>query len=71
MVRDADGYLAWAADSSLARIVADNSALSDQLDRDGLTDGACDILRRSGFMAWRNEVGHVAVDPAGFANLAG
>jgi hypothetical protein len=70
MVRDADGYLAWAADSSLARILADNSALSHQLDRDGLTRGACDILRRSGFTTWRNEAGHIAVDPAGFANLA-
>ena len=68
MVRDADGYLAWAADSSLARIVADNSALAAQLDRDGFTQAACEVLRRSGFVAWRNEAGHAAVDPSGFAN---
>ncbi len=69
MVRDAGGYLAWAADSSLAAIAADNSALSAQLDREGFTEGACDVLRRAGFTAWRNEAGHVAVDPARFADL--
>lgn len=71
MVRNADGFLEWATDRSVARMVSDNSALSAQLDSDGFTQGACDILTRHGFTAWRNEAGHVSVDPAGFLNLTG
>jgi len=66
LIRDADGCLA----SPPVRMPFDKmsqvlSTLGDQLDRDGFTQGAAEALSRQGIRAWRNLVGHIAVDPSG------
>ena len=69
MVRDADGYLTWAGPDSLQKAVGETAAVvAEQLDRDGFTEDACEVLRHAGFNAWRNEAGFVAVDPVGLTS---
>ncbi len=64
-VRQSDGYLA-APPSQLptAEWTSARVAISAQLDRDGFVDRALFVLNRAGYKAWRNAVGHLAVDPA-------
>jgi SAM-dependent methyltransferase len=53
-----------------ADIPARLSAMAERLEREDLVNGAAEALRRSGRKAWRNAVGHVAMEPAEPASLA-
>lgn len=62
--RDTGGYLSDAnEDLTVAEIDNRIAELVDQLDDDGFVDDAVDVLRRAGRRAWRNRVGHVAMQP--------
>ncbi|MGH3885346.1 MAG: class I SAM-dependent methyltransferase [Pseudonocardiaceae bacterium] len=62
--RGADGYLAGAAEETKLDDFEEHSAdLVEQLDREGFVDDAVRALRRTGRDAWRNGVGHVAMQP--------
>ena len=39
--------------------------VSEELDREGYAERAVAVLQQSGYTAWRNCVGHVAIDPTG------
>jgi hypothetical protein len=64
--RGADGYLtSWGPErptdkeERLAQIY-------EQLDQEGYVEGAVDVLKRTGYHAWRNCVGHISVAPGQF-----
>lgn len=62
--RGADGYLAGAAEETRVDDLEEHGAdLVEQLDREGFVDDAVSVLRRTGRDAWRNGVGHVAMQP--------
>jgi SAM-dependent methyltransferase len=42
--------------------------MQNQLQQEGFTDRAVSVLKRAGYHAWINPVGHVAVDPQGLAS---
>jgi hypothetical protein len=66
-VRQPDGFLgaapeqlnpaAWTAELVTAHI---------QLSEEGFVDRAVSVLKRAGYHAWKNPVGHIAVDPGSF-----
>lgn len=60
--RGDDGYLTEIA-TDLSRREQDVclAEISEQLDREGYLDGAVAALKRAGYDAWRNSVGHVSV----------
>ena len=63
--RRPDGYLSGPpADISPDRIESGLEAISQGLDRLGFVDRTVATLKRAGWNAWRNCVGHVAVAPA-------
>jgi hypothetical protein len=66
LTRDANGCLASPAEpmpfDKMSQIMV---TLAGQMDREGFTLRAAEALGRQGIRAWRNEVGHVAVDPSG------
>ena len=67
LTRNADGCLASPpVPAPMEKISQVLSALSGQLDHEGFTERAAQALRRQGLRAWRNHVGHIAVDPADF-----
>ncbi len=60
--RGADGYLTGAAEETTLDHFEEQSAdLIEQLDREGFVDDAITVLRHAGRDAWRNSVGHVAM----------
>ncbi|SMC51985.1 CheR methyltransferase, SAM binding domain [Kibdelosporangium aridum] len=62
--RGADGYLGHAPPEMPAEERSRcSSILAAQLDDEGFVTEAVDVLRRSGWHAWRNHVGHVAMRP--------
>src|SRR4030095_6648456 len=66
LIRNADGCLTSPPiPASMEKISGVLSTLSAQLDHEGFTERAAEALRRQGLRAWRNHVGHIAVDPAG------
>lgn len=68
MMRNADGCLASPpAPAPMEKIMQVLSNLSTHLDQEGFTERAAAVLTRQGLRAWRNHVGHVAVDPSGLA----
>jgi hypothetical protein len=72
LIRNADGCLASpATPASMEKISQVLAALPTQLDREGFTERAAEALRKQGLRAWRNHVGHIAVDPAGLMDLEG
>jgi SAM-dependent methyltransferase len=65
MHRDADGSLAWmSAQLNFEMIMRVSPTVAEHIDREGLALRAADILSGVGVRAWRNEAGHVAVDPS-------
>lgn len=66
LVRNADGCLATPAiPAPMEKISEFFSGLSPQLDHEGFAERAAEALCKQGLRAWRNHVGHIAVDPAG------
>ena len=66
LTRDADGCLATPPQPlPFEKMTQALTTLPAQLDREGFTLRAAEALSRQGIRAWRNEVGHLAVDPAG------
>jgi hypothetical protein len=45
-------------------------AMPKKMAQEGFTDRAVSVLKRAGYQAWVNPVGHVAVDPKGIASYA-
>jgi hypothetical protein len=43
-------------------------SMQNKLAREGFTDRAVSVLKRAGYQAWINPVGHVGVDPKGIAS---
>ena len=44
-------------------------AMQNKLQQEGFVDRAVSVLKRAGYHAWINPVGHVAVDPQGIASF--
>ncbi len=65
LIRDADGCLTSPPEpvpfEEMSQIMG---TLGGQLDREGLSAAAAEVLGRQGIRAWRNAVGHLSVDPA-------
>lgn len=62
--RGADGYLGRpAADVSTEDAALASSVLATRLVDEGFADGAAEVLCQMGRKAWRNHVGHVAMEP--------
>jgi len=59
------GELPWGIEPGLPgeELVRRTVSLSQRLEAEGWTDRAVEVLRRAGYQAWRNCVGHVAVTP--------
>jgi hypothetical protein len=69
-MRNADGCFASPAiPATMEKISQVLSALSTQLDHEGFAERAAEVLRSQGLRAWRNHVGHIAVDPQGLQSL--
>lgn len=65
LTRNAEGCLAFVPQPlPFEKVSQLLMTLAESLDRDGFTLRAADALRRQGIQAWRNDVGHLAVDPA-------
>jgi hypothetical protein len=66
LIRNADGCLASPPiPAPMEKISQVLSSFSGQLDHESFTERAAEALRSQGLRAWRNHVGHIAVDPAG------
>jgi SAM-dependent methyltransferase len=64
MHRDADGCLAWmSAQLNFELMMRISPTVAEAINREGFALRAVEVLRGLGIRAWRNEVGHVAVDP--------
>jgi SAM-dependent methyltransferase len=70
LVRQEDGFLAAPPDqlpvSDWQTVYID---MQNKLRQEGYTDRAVSVLKRAGYHAWVNPVGHVAVDPQGIASF--
>ncbi len=63
--RDEAGYLRYAREGLDPEAMELGVEVGEQLDREGYVERAVAILQQSGYTAWRNCVGHVAIDPTG------
>jgi hypothetical protein len=69
-VRQEDGFLAAASDQlPISEWMGAYTATQSKLQQEGFTDRAVSVLKRAGYNAWKNPVGHVAVDPQGIASF--
>jgi hypothetical protein len=69
-VRPEDGFLAAASDQlPISEWLGAYTATQNKLQQEGFTDRAVSVLKRAGYHAWINPVGHVAVDPQGIASF--
>ena len=68
LVRQEDGFLAAPPDQlPISEWQPVYLAMQNKLQQEGLVDRAVSVLKRAGYHAWINPVGHVAVDPQGIA----
>jgi hypothetical protein len=68
MVRTADGYLgSGASQMTIEDWPAMHKGIYKALDEQGFLDRAISLLNDAGLRAWRNEIGHIAVDPRGLS----
>jgi hypothetical protein len=64
LIRQADGFLAPPRDAIDATAwTAARVAIHQQLAEEGFVDRAVSVLKRAGYHAWKNPVGHLAVEP--------
>jgi SAM-dependent methyltransferase len=69
-VRQQDGFLAAHPDPlPVSEWLPAFTAMQNKLQQEGFTDRAVSVLKRAGYHAWINPVGHVAVDPQGIASF--
>ncbi len=62
--RGADGFLHFPEeDMAPTEYLKRNAILWEQVEEEGYTDGAVDILGRAGYDAWKNPAGDIAVRP--------
>jgi SAM-dependent methyltransferase len=62
--RKPDGYLGGLPPgSSYADVEARDVSIGKRLDQAGLVDDAVAVLKRAGYKAWRNSIGHIALTP--------
>lgn len=64
--RDTGGYLTSWGPAMPADKFERMVQIIEQLDQEGYVERAVNVLRQAGYHAWRNCVGHIAVDPAQF-----
>ena len=65
--RGTDGYLtSWGSEMPADKNVR-LAQINEQLDQEGYVEAAVNVLRQTGYQAWRNCVGHIGVDPAQLA----
>jgi SAM-dependent methyltransferase len=70
LVRQEDGFLAAAPDPlPVPEWLPAYIAMQNKLEEEGFADRAVSILKRAGYNAWINPVGHVAVDPRDIASF--
>jgi hypothetical protein len=70
LVRQEDGFLTAHPDPPPApEWLPAFTAMQNKLEQEGFTDRAVSVLKRAGYRAWINPVGHVAVDPQGIASF--
>jgi hypothetical protein len=64
LIRQPDGFLAPPPDPIDSRAwMAAHVAIHRQLSEEGFVDRAVSVLKRAGYHAWKNPVGHLAVEP--------
>ena len=69
-VRQEDGFLGASPDPLPApEWLPALTAMQNKLQQEGFVDRAVSVLKRAGYHAWINPVGHVAVDPQGIASF--
>lgn len=62
--RKPDGYLGTvSADADPEMLSSGASMIGTALEQDGFVERAVEVLQRSGYRAWINAIGHVAIDP--------
>ncbi len=61
--RGTDGFLTFHQEIPPKEYLMKNAQLWSQVEAEGFVEGAVDALRRSGYDAWKNPVGDVAVRP--------
>lgn len=60
--RHADGYYGDSDPTLLAWELSDRAAMiGERLDEEGFSEQAATVLRKAGYDAWRNPIGHVAI----------
>ena len=70
LVRQEDGFLAAPPDPlPFSEWQPVFLAMQNKLQQEGFVDRAVSVLKRAGYHAWINPVGHVAVDPQGIASF--
>ncbi len=70
-VRQKDGFLASPPDPlPIPDWQAAYFAMQNKLEQEGFNDRAVSVLNRAGYRAWKNPVGHVAVDPQGISSFS-
>ena len=70
LVRQQDGFLAAPPDPlPFSEWQPVFLAMQNKLQQEGFVDRAVSVLKRAGYHAWINPVGHVAVDPQGIASF--
>jgi hypothetical protein len=70
LVRQEDGYLGAPPDPlPFSEWQPVYLAMQNKLQQEGFVDRAVSVLKRAGYHAWINPVGHVAVDPQGIASF--
>src|SRR5262249_48503060 len=63
-IRDGDGFLrAASSQRPSSEWASSRESINRQLHDEGFVRDAVAVLNRSGFRAWENVVGHIAVDP--------
>lgn len=69
--RHPDGHLVAPSNQrSPSEWLAAREAIYAQMEHEGLVDHAVSALARAGFRAWKNSVGHIAVDPTDLTHEA-
>ena len=63
--RDEAGYLRYTMAGMTPEVMELGVEVGEHLDREGYVERAVAVLQQSGYTAWRNCVGHVAIDPTG------
>jgi hypothetical protein len=70
LIRQEDGFLAAPPDPlPVSEWRPVYIAMQNKLQQEGFVDRAVSVLKRAGYNAWINPVGHVAVDPQGIASF--